>query len=139
VFRFEAEHTVSSPGGELRGVRVMVKPAAKISYSVLVRGLAGSLSLEDVRRSPAFEELLVPDVNPVPTEFDLGEFVGGRQAMGVARGSGLPEVPVPSGSFGNLSVDRPSVVEQGVAAARAERFGRPSSAVDLGVAGSGRG
>jgi hypothetical protein len=117
----------------------MVKPAAKIPYGVLVRGLAGSLSLESVRRSPTFEELLEPESNPLPSSFDLGEFVEGRQAM--VRGSGLPEVaaPVPSGSLAGLSVDRPSGVEQGVAAARAARLGRPSSAVDLGVAGAGRG
>ena len=115
----------------------MVRPAERIPYSTLVRGLAGSLSLEDVRRSPTFEELLEPEPNPLPSSFDLGEFVEGRQAMSVAREPSVP--PVPSGSLGGLDVDRPSVVEQGVAAARAARFGRPSSAVDLGVAGAGRG
>jgi hypothetical protein len=111
----------------------------KIPYSTLVRGLAGSLSLEDVRFSSSFEELLVDEVNPVPTEFSLSEFAGQSdsfsfQATPVASGVR------PSGSLGGLQVQGPSVVEDRIASARAARFGRLSpSADDLDVAGSGRG
>lgn len=138
MFRFEAEHTVSSPGGELRGNGVMLRPAERVSYSMVARGLAGMLPLEEVRRSPRFEELLV-DVNPEPVEFDLGRFVEPQ----ANAGAGLPErvvSPQPQGSLGGLQVERPSVVEQGVAAARASRLGRSAPSLDDWlVAGSGRG
>jgi len=115
-----------------------LRPADRVSYSTLVRGLAGSLSLEDVRFSSSFEELLVEESNPFPTEFSLGEFAG----RGSVQATGVPNdvVPRPSGSLGGLQVQGPSVVEDRVASARAARFGRLSpSADDLDVAGSGRG
>lgn len=116
-----------------------MRPAEKIAYSTLVRGLAGSLSLEDVRFSSSFEELLVGESNPFPTEFSLAEFAGEPSVVQATSGGGSV-VPRPSGSLGGLQVQGPSVVEDRVASARAARFGRLSpSADDLDVASSGRG
>jgi hypothetical protein len=113
-----------------------LRPAERVSFEVVVRGLSGSLALEDVRRSGRFEELLEPEVSPV--EFSLSEFAGGSQVLGVAGGSVVS--PVPSGGLGGLQVQGPSVVEDRVASARAARFGRLfPSGEDLDVAGSGRG
>jgi len=116
-----------------------MRPAERVSYSVVARGLAGSLPLESVRRSSRFEELLDSvGVNPEPTDFDLGRFV--EPQVGVPSGLPAAGAPVPQGSLGGLRVDRPSVVEQGVAAARASRLGRSSPSLDdWVVAGSGRG
>jgi hypothetical protein len=106
-----------------------------VSYAVVVRGLAGLLPLEEVRRSSRFVELL-PSVNPEPVEFDLGGVVP-------PVSFGLPDVaggPRPQGSLGGFAVERPSVVEQGVAAAKASRLGRSAPSLDdWAVAGSGRG
>lgn len=114
-----------------------MKPAERVSFDVVARGLSGMLPLEEVRRSPRFEELLEVE-NPVPVDFDLGRFVG-RQA---SVPSGLPAVssPRPQGGLGGFEVERPSVVEQGVAAARAARLGRSAPSLsDWSVAGAGRG
>jgi hypothetical protein len=125
---------VSSPGGELRGEGWLVRPAERVSFASVVRGLAGSLVLEDVRRSARFEELLVEESNPVPVSFSLGEFAGQSEGVSPERVS-----PVPSGGFGGLQVQGPSVVEERVASARASRLGRLSPSLDDWVAaGSGR-
>ena len=117
----------------------MVKPAERVSFDVVARGLSGMLPLEEVRRSPRFEELLEVE-NPVPVDFDLGRFVG-PQANVVAAGLPEPVVsPRPQGGLGGFEVERPSVVEQGVAAARAARLGRSAPSLsDWSVAGAGRG
>jgi len=139
VFRFEAEHTVSSLGGELRGEGLMLRPAERVSYASVARGLSGSLPLESVRRSGRFEELLDSvGETPVPTDFDLSRFVGSAPAGGLP----VPDVslPEPVGSLAGFEVDGPSVVEQGVASARASRLGRSAPSLDdWAVAGAGRG
>jgi len=115
----------------------MVKPAERVSFDVVARGLSGMLPLEEVRRSPRFEELLEVE-NPVPVDFDLGRFVAPQANVP----SGLPAVssPRPQGGLGGFEVERPSVVEQGVAAARAARLGRSAPSLsDWAVAGAGRG
>jgi hypothetical protein len=118
----------------------MVKPAERVSFAVVARGLSGRLPLEVVRRSAAFEELLEVE-NPFPVEVDLGQFVSGQQ--GVESEVEFPVVsgpPVPQGGLGGFRVERPSGVEERVASERAARLGRSGPSVeDWVVAGSGRG
>jgi len=118
-------------------IGVVVRPAERVSYGVVARGLAGSLPLEAVRRSSRFEELLEVE-NPFPVSFDLGEFVGGSVGVGEPVESVVGS-PVPEGGLGGFVVSRPSAVVEGVAGERAARLGRSAPSLeDWSVASSGR-